>query len=321
MMKAAIYHEPGSPDVLRYEDVPDPAQPAAGEILIRVEAISIEGGDLLGRQRIAPGSPAKVGGYAASGEIIALGPDVRHFELGQKVATFAFGGSHAELRVVPAATSWAVPSGLDLKLAAAVPCGPGTAALALELGGFKPGQTVLIQGAAGGVGVAAVQLAYRAGARVLGTGSNTASLEMLKAYGLSDAIVAGERSVNDQVRGLLGGEGVDLLIDNVGGTELMAGLVAVKDGGRAVLVGVLGGGDYSIDAFHLLGHRQTVTGCFLGPVMAEPSVHQMIDSLLEQVARGELTVPIDAVYPLAEASAAHRRAEQRGRAGRVVMIP
>jgi NADPH2:quinone reductase len=320
-VKAAIYHEPGGPDVLRYESVPDPAQPAAGEILIRVEAISIEGGDLLARQRIAPGSPPKSGGYAAAGEVIALGPNVNHFDLGQKVATFAFGGSHAEFRVAPAATSWAIPSGLDVKLAAAVPCGPGTAALALELGGLKPGQTVLIQGAAGGVGVAAVQLARRTKARVLGTGSNSASLERLRDYGLSDAIIAGERSVNDQVRELLGGEGVDLLIDNVGGPALMAGLAAVKDGGRAVLVGVLGGMDYSIDAFHLLGHRQTVTGCFLGPMMAEPFVHQMIGSLLEQVARGELTVPIDAVYPLSEASAAHARAEQRGRLGRVVMIP
>ncbi len=320
-MKAAIYRQPGGPDVLRYEEVADPAAPAAGQLVIKVEAISIEGGDLISRQQLSPGDPPRILGYAASGEVIAVGADAGDFAIGQKVVTFAFNGSHAEYRTAPAATCWPVPAGLDMKVAAAVHCGMGTAALALKQGGLKAGQTVLIQGAAGGVGIGAVQLAHRAGARVIGTGTNAASLERLRPYGLSDAIVASEGSTNDQVRALLGGKGVDLLIDNVGGPALTDGLKALNDGGCAVLVGLLGGKPEPIDPFDLLTRRKTVIGCLLGMVMAEPPVHAMIATLLERTASGELSVPIDAVFPLSEAAAAHARAEERGRIGRVIITP
>ena len=319
-LKAAAYDSPGDPSVLQLAEVSDPV-PASNELLIRVEAISIEGGDLLGRKGTARNGPDDVLGYAAAGEILQVGDAVEQFTVGQKVTTFNFTGSHAELRTAPAATCWLVPEGLDMKVAAAIPAGPGTAALALKLGGLKKGETVLILGAAGGVGLAAVQLAAKAGARVIGSGTSRESLEKLRTYGLSDLLVTGGRPVSEQVRDLLGGNRIDLLIDCVGGPALLDGLHTLKDGGRAVLVGVFGGFAQSIDAGYLLFHRLTVIGCLLGVVMGEPESYDIIRALLKQAAQGELKVPIDATFSLADAAAAHWRAEERGRIGRVIMVP
>ena len=318
-MKAAVYTQLGDPSVLHLAEVPDPV-PADNELLIRVEAISIEGGDLIWRKTVLQTAP-DILGYAAAGEILKVGSAVEGFSVGQKVATFNYKGSHAELRAVPAATSFIIPDGLDVKVAAAIPVGPGTSVFALHLGGLKKGETVLITGAAGGVGLGTVQLAAKAGARVIGTGTSRESLERLREYGLTDAIVIGDRPASEQIRDLLGGNEVDLLIDNVGGTALVDGLAVLKEGGRAVLVGVFGGLSQPIDAGQLLFHRHTVVGCMLGGVMGDPPVRALIDDLLKQALAGELEVPIDATFPLSEAAAAHRRAEQRGRIGRVIMIP
>ena len=319
-MKAAIYDRAGGPEVLRYVDLPDPT-PADDELLVRVEAISLEGGDLLTRQKVDPAAHPYIPGYAASGEVVALGSRVTGFAVGQKVTTFAFQGSHAELRAAPAATSWVVPDGMDMKTAATIPCGPGTAALALDLGRVAAGETVLVLGAAGGVGLAAVQLARAAGARVIGTGTSAASLEALRPYGLSDAIVVGDRPVSEQVLSLLGGQGVHLLIDNVGGAALQDAIVAVREGGRAVLVGAFGGFGPFLDTGLVVFRRLTVTGCVLGAVMAEPPIHRLVARVIEQAAAGALAAPIDAVFPLSEAAKAHARAEERGRVGRVVLVP
>src|SRR5882757_3398599 len=117
-MKAAFYTRAGTPSVLQFGDRPDPV-PTDDEVLVRVEAVSIEGGDLLSRQGIDPGGTPYVGGYAAAGEVVASGSRVNGFTPGQKVTTFAFGGSHASLRAVPAATCFAVPAGMDITVAAA----------------------------------------------------------------------------------------------------------------------------------------------------------------------------------------------------------
>lgn len=319
-MTAVTYRNPGPPDVLEVANVPD-AVAGEGELLIRVEAISIEGGDLVARRELTAGAPPRILGYAASGEIIGLGRGVEGFTPGQKVATFGFSGSHAELRSVPAATSWIIPDGLDVKVAATVPCGPGTAALALQLGELQAGENVLVTGAAGGVGFAAVQLAAKAGAHVIGTGTNRTILDGLREFGLSDAIVTRDGSpLCDQVRSVVGGE-VDLLIDTVGGLALTDGLAALKEGGKAVLIGVFGGREHPIDAGRLIMRRNSFIGCLLGKVMGEPKQRALIGQLLKQAARGDLQIPIDATYRLADAAQAHQRAEQRGRVGRVIMVP
>ncbi|MFC4595726.1 quinone oxidoreductase family protein [Sphingobium tyrosinilyticum] len=318
-MKAAIYDSNGGPRVLRYVDVPDPVA-GPGDVLIHVEAISIEGGDLMGRRSVTPGDPPRVKGYVAAGRVMAVGEEVADFQIGDRVTSFAAEGSHAELRAVPATQCWRVPTDMDLPTAAAALVPFGTAGLALKLGGLRGGDVVLVQGASGGVGVAAVQIAHKAGARVLGTGSEAASLEALRVYGLTDPIVTDTITTNEYVRSLLG-QGVDLVIDNVGGRAVTIGLKALADGGRLVLVGLFDHDVQPIDPITLLVRRLTVVGCYLGPIIAEPWVRAMIDNMLLRIAAGDLSAPIDRIFPLNQAAAAHERAEARGRIGRVVMVP
>ena len=178
-MKAAVYYQNGGPEVLKYEDVPDPECHPKG-VVIRVEAVSIEGGDTLNRWHGALFSKPHVVGYQAGGEIVQVGSEVTDLKVGQKVTTVNAMGSHAALRSVPAPMTWVLPDELDLKLGACVPIAVGTADDCLfEFGHLKAGETVLVQAGASGVGVAAIQLAKRAGATVLATASSDERLERL----------------------------------------------------------------------------------------------------------------------------------------------
>src|ERR1700689_5088307 len=219
-MKAAVYYENGDPDVLKYEDVPD-AKCFPGGVLIRVEAISIEGGDTLNRWHGALTARPHIVGYQAAGEIVAVGEGVTHLKVGQKAVTTNASGSHAALRAVPARVAWPLPPGMDVKVGAVIPVPFGTAHDCLfEFGRLKKGETVLIQAGAsgGGVGVAAIQLAKRAGARVLATASSDERLERLKPLGLDQGINYARDNVVEQVMKITGGAGVDVVIDPVGST-------------------------------------------------------------------------------------------------------
>lgn len=320
-MKAIVYRENGGPDVLRYEDVAD-LRPAPGEVLVRVAAISIEGGDLLRRRHVRPRPNPRIEGYAASGEVIALGEGVSSFRIGDKVTTYAERGSHAEFRTPRAEHCWLVPEGLAMNEAAVALIGLGTAGAALfELGRLERGQTVLITGATGGVGVGAIQLAHTAGARVIATGSNLASLEGLRRYGLDEPLVVDREPFAQRVKDLTDGRGVDVFLDMVGGNALQSGLDSLVGEGRAVMVGAISTLKGTIAPYSLLAQGQTLFGCILPLLMPRPSVRHLIDEILQRLAVGELTAVIDREYRLSEAQAAHTRAEERGRIGRVVMIP
>lgn len=316
-MKAAVYSENGGPEVFSFVERPDPV-PGAGEVLIRVEAISVEGGDLLARRSVAPGDPPSVKGYVAAGRVAALGEGVSDLQLGERVTTFGFEGSHADLRVAARAHCWKIPDGLSSAEAAAALITFGTAALALDLAGTKAGDTVLVTGAPGGVGLASIQLASRLGAVVVGTGSSAETLVQLKPFGLDHGLVTGDGPIDQQVRSLLG-HGVTSVIENVGGQAVREGMAALADGGTMVLVGLIDSNVQRISPVNLLLRRLTVRGCFLGPIMAQPAVSAMIDAVLPRIASGELVMPIDSIFPFAEVVAAHTRAEARGKLGRVVM--
>ena len=188
-MKAAVYYENGAPDVFRYENVPDPECHPRG-IVIRVEAVSIEGGDTLNRLRGALVTKPHVVGYQVAGEVVEVGSEVTNLKVGDKAVTTGAYGSHAELRAVSARAAWKIPAGMDLKLAACVPIPFGTAHECLfEFGRMKKGEVVLVQAGASGVGIAAIQLAARAGASmVLATASSDARLEKLQPLGLTHGI-------------------------------------------------------------------------------------------------------------------------------------
>jgi NADPH2:quinone reductase len=322
-VKAAVIHENGGPEVLRYEELPDPDCPD-GCVVIDTEAISIEGGDLLARASSPPPSVPHVVGYLAAGTIVEVGAGVEDRTVGDRVVTLNMAGSHASKRAVPAISTWPIPDGLDAAPAACVPVAFGTAEECLfTAANLESGQAVLIQAGAGGVGMAAIQLAKQAGATVIATASNDEKLERLREYGLDHGINYATENFAERARELTEGRGVDVILDSVGGQTLVEGIGALAYRGTLVSVGVAGRAGSKIEAMALWAQNNTLRGVYLGgAIMAEyPRVHAMIAGLFERVARGELRVEIDRTFPLAEAAAAHAYIESRQAFGRVVMTP
>ncbi len=320
-MKAAVYYENGPPGVLKYEDVPDPTCAPNG-IVIKVEAVSIEGGDTLNRQGGALMSKPHIVGYQAAGEVVQVGAEVSDFRIGDKAVTTGFNGSHAELRAVAARTAWKIPKGCDVKLAAVVPVPFGTAHDCLfEFGHLKAGETVLVQAGASGVGVAAIQLAKRAGARVLATASSDERLERLKPLGLDDGINYKTHNVPQEVMKLTDNKGVNLVVDSVGGSTLQGSILSLGYRGRVSMVGAAGREPMRVDVGPLMSGNRTLSGVFLGAEIATDRVHNMIQSLVNEVAEGKLKVLIDKTFPLSDAAGAHAYIESRKAVGRVLLIP
>ena len=320
-MKAAVYYENGGPEVLKYEDFPDPDLHPRG-VIIKVEAIAIEGGDTLNRWRGPLMTNPHVVGYQAAGEIVAVGAEVTHLKLGQKVATVNNWGSHAELRSVPARNCWVIPDGFDVKKAAAIPVTFGTADDCLfEAGRLKAGETVLVQAGASGVGVAAIQLAKRAGATVLATASSDERLERLKPLGLDHGINYAREDVVKEVMRLTDNKGADVIVDSVGGPTLQGSINALAYRGRVSMVGAAGREPMVVDVGSMMGGNRSLSGVFLGAEIGTDRVHNNIQQLIEDAAKGELEVVIDKVFSLSDAAAAHAYIESRAAVGRVVMVP
>jgi NADPH2:quinone reductase len=320
-MKAAVYYENGGPEVLRYEDVPDPVCAPDG-VLVQVAAISIEGGDTLNRAGGPLFASPHIVGYQCAGTIVQVGDQVTDRTVGQRVVCTMFNGSHAELVAVPALITWPIPDGADLVACACVPVAFGTAHdCCFEFGHLQAGETVLVQAAAGGLGVAAVQLAKRAGATVIGTASSEARLEPLRALGLDHPVDYSADDWTSKVRALTGGQGVDLAVDSVGGRVLQGSVQCLRYRGRAITVGSAGRDPQPFDISVLSMGNQSLTGVFLGAEMASERARRMIGDLVDEVASGQLTVLVDRTFPLSEAAAAHAFIESRQAIGRVVMVP
>ena len=320
-MKAAVYHENGPPDVLRYEDVPDPECHPNG-VLIRVEAVSIEGGDTLNRAGGPLVTHPHVVGYQAAGEIIEVGAEVDHLAAGQKVTTVNAWGSHAELRSVPARNAWVIPEGADLHAAAAVPVPFGTADDCLfEFGRLEAGETVLVQAGGSGVGLAAIQLAKRAGATVLATASSAEKLARLEPFGVDHGIDYVAQDLVAEVKRLTGDRGVDVVVDPVGGTTLQKSIHCLAYRGRVSMVGRAGREAVQHDVSSLMQGNQTLCGVFLGAEIMTDRVHDLIQRHVDDVASGKLEAVIDSTFPLEDAAAAHAHIESRKAFGRVLLIP
>jgi NADPH2:quinone reductase len=243
-------------------------------------------------------------------------------QVGQRVVCTMAHGSHAELASVPAAATWVVPDGLDMVAAACVPIAFGTADDCLfEFGRLKADETVLIQAGAGGVGLAAIQLAKRAGATVLATASSAAKLDRLAEYGVDHGINYSEGDFAEEARRLTGGRGVDLVVDPVGST-LPGSIRSLAYRGRISYVGNAGRAAKPIDVSALMAGNQSITGVFLGAelVMGDRA-RTNIARLLGDVAAGDLKVVVDRTFALSEAAAAHAYMEDRHAFGRVVLVP
>ena len=322
-MKAAVYYATGSPDVFRYEDVPDPVVPDDG-VLVRVEAVSIEGGDTLNRAGGETGGVPHVVGYQCAGTVIEAGSAVGGLAVGDRVVTVGLDGSHAALRSAPEAFCWKIPEGLATEEAACIPVAFGTAHDCLfEFGHLKAGETVLVQAGASGVGIAAIQFAKQAGVRVLATASRDDKLERLGELGLDDGINYAELDVISEVRRLTGGRGVDLVVESVGGASLPASLQCLAYRGRCMSVGDAGRDKASlVDLSLMRPNNLTLTGYFLGAeLFMSPRAREMVSSIIDDVAADRVRVVIDRRFPLSEAAAAHAYIESRKAFGRVLLLP
>ena len=322
-MKAAVYYQNGGPEVLRYEEVPAPTCPPDG-VLIDVEVISVEGGDTLHRARTPFTGPRHIVGYQCAGTVREVGQAVKGRKVGERVVAVVPEGSHAEIVAANEGTVWAVPEGADLTQVACVPVAFGTAHEALfPLGKLARGQRVLVHAGAGGVGLAAIQLARAAGAEVLTTASNDEKLARLREFGASHLINYKTGSFVEAISEAIGPNGVDLVIDSVGGKTLQESVGCLRYLGRIVNLGMAGRDVTLFNPLPLWGKNATLLGMSLMTSLRNEHArtYRDIADCIARVARGELRVVIERKYALADAAKAHAHIEDRSVFGRVVMLP
>jgi putative PIG3 family NAD(P)H quinone oxidoreductase len=323
-VKAIVVDSPGDPEVMHLAEVPDPS-PGPGEVLVRAHATAVNRADTLQRRGFYPPPPgaSEIIGMEVAGEVAGLGEGVDGWRAGDRVMALLAGGGYAELVAVPAGQLMAVPQGMSWTDAAAIPEVFLTAHDNLfTRGRLTAGEAVLIHGGGGGVGTAAIQLAHRAGARVLVTAGSAGKLERCRELGADAGINHREEDFVVRARELTGGDGVDVILDVMGASYLARNLDALAIEGRLVIIGLQGGTISDIDLNAMLRRRLTVIATTLrGRPLAQKAeiVRRFVEDGLEGFAAGSLRPVVDRVLPLAEAAAAHRAMEAGENVGKLVL--
>ncbi|MEV5876953.1 zinc-binding dehydrogenase [Streptomyces sp. NPDC052101] len=320
-MRAVEFQEYGGPEVLRLVTAEVP-QPGPGQVSIDVAYTGVNFADLKARAEgyRVPALPY-VPGLEVSGRVRALGAGVMDLAVGQEVVAHTTGGGYAEVVVAEATTVFPVPAGLDLRTAATLPTVLTTAyALVHTVGRLQPGESVLVQGAAGGVGTAVGLLARAAGAgAVYGVVSSAAKAEYAKGHGYDEVFVGAFRQ---PVREATGGRGVDLVLDPVGGDTLRAGLASLAAFGRLVSYGNASGAEpwsagqaelsplgVSVSGFSVLSLART----------APDALRRLSEQAFAKAADGTVTLPVTAEFALADAAEAHRLMGGRSSTGKLLL--
>ncbi|GHC82886.1 NAD(P)H quinone oxidoreductase [Pseudorhodoferax aquiterrae] len=325
-MQAIVARAPGDASVLVLAERPVP-EPAAGEVLLRVRAAGINRPDIMQRQGIAKPAPGvtDVLGLEVCGEVVACGPGVAPALLGQRRMALVPGGGYAPWCVAAVAHAFAVPERLSDAEAAALPEGLFTVWHNLfELGRLAMGETVLIHGAAGGIGTLAVQLAHAAGCSVVATASDTARFAELQALG-ADRVVCWPTT--DFVQACLdftGGRGVDVVLDMVGGDYVRRNLQALAFGGRHVSLSFLQGSAVTVELLTLMQRQLSLHSSTMRPqTHAEKArmAQAIARHVLPLLASGRIAPRLHARLPLAEAAQAHALLESGQVFGKLVLEP
>lgn len=326
-MKAIRIVRPGEPDVLELAEVEDPS-PGPGEVRVEVYGTALNRADLLQRRGAypaPPGAPPDVPGLEFAGVVDDVGEGVDESSVGSWVMGLVGGGGYAERLVTAAAHTVPMPRGLQFVESAAVPEAFCTAYDALVVQGeLREGQTVLIHAAGSGVGTAAIQVARAFGAgRIFGTAS-AGKLEALEERGLHLDVPIDYRrkSFRDVIRRETSGTGVDLVLDLVGATYWTDNIASLKNRGRIVLVGLVGGTMAQLNLGVLLRRRLRVIGTVLRSRDAEERAelaNGVKRDLLPRFESGELFPVVDRVFDLHEAAQAHTYMEENRNAGKIVL--
>ena len=318
-MRAIVFSGAGGNEVVRLEERPDPA-PTGDDVLLAVRYAALNPADLAqreGRYPAPPGSPEDVPGIEVSGTVIACGPTARRFLPGDRVFGIVGGGGLADRVLVHELHVTCVPDRLDDLAAAAVPEVFVTAHDAvMTQAGLRPGELLVVNGANGGVGTAAVQIAAISGARVLATVRTAALREKVAALGAS--VIAPDELVE---RARAGG-GADVVLELVGAPNLDPDLQALAAKGRIVIVGTGAGADASLDLRKLMARRARVFGTVLrARPLAEKAaaVSAFAREVVPHLASGRIVPLVDRVFPAAEAAAAFDRLQEPGKLGEVLL--
>src|SRR6266567_2902659 len=323
-MKAIRVNETGGPEVLHLEEIETPT-PKAGEILIKVAAAGINYADLAQRQGAyltrthTPTTP----GFEFAGTVVALGSGISAAAVGTRVVAFGDGG-YAEYALAQAANTIPIPPNLDFIHAAAFPVQGITAyQLLREAARIQPGESILIHAAAGGVGTLAVQLARLMGAgTIIGTASNAGKLELARRLGADVAINYTEEHWVEQVNNATGGQGVDIILEMVGGQVAEQNLQCLAHFGRMVIYGAASGQIAQFSGIQLMYKNQAIIGYWLTSQMNRPDhITLAAMELMQYLISGKLEIVVGQTFPLAQAAEAHRAIAERKTMGKVVLLP
>jgi putative PIG3 family NAD(P)H quinone oxidoreductase len=321
-MRAIVVTAPGGPEVLQLAEVPDP-EPGPGEVLVRVAATAVNRADLLQRMGLYPPPPgaSEIIGLECSGTVMEPGGE--RWRPGDEVCAILSGGGYAEIVAVPAGQLVRRPPSVPLLEAAAIPEVFLTAHDNLfTRARLQSGETVLIHGGAGGIGTAAIQLARRAGCRVLVTAGSPQRIARCLELGADAGIDYHNEDFVERSRDLTEGRGADVILDVMGASYLDRNLNALAPDGRLVVIGMQGGVRAEIDLNLLMRTRLTLISTTLRH--RPPELKAEVAAAAEREVMpgfddGSLTVVIDRVLDLADAGEAHRVMEAGEAVGKIVL--
>ena len=323
MMKAIIACRPGGPEVLEQVQRPIP-MPGAGEVLIRVTGAGVNRPDILQRNGMPlPPGVSDVLGLEVSGTVIALGAGVEFPAPGSSVMALLNGGGYADYCVARAELCLSVPENLPLLQAAGVPEAAFTVWHNLfELGRLQPGETVLIHGAASGVGTFAIQCAQACGARVIATAGGVEKIAALQQLGVWRAINRHDEDFVEVILTATGGHGVDVVLDNVGGDYVARNLSVLAPRGRHISLSFMQGAKIELDLQMVMRKELILPSSTLRPksLAEKMRLAQCISKhLLPLIAAGKITPLLYQTLPLAQAARAHRILEANANIGKVLL--
>ncbi|HEV2399045.1 MAG TPA: zinc-binding dehydrogenase [Candidatus Sulfotelmatobacter sp.] len=340
-MKAVRIHQFGGPEVLTYEDIPEP-QLRKDQVLVRVKACSLNHLDLWVRKGLPGVKLPHILGSDVAGEVAQAGEYVTSVKPGQRVilAPMHFcghcvkclaglqnqcreftvlgngvDGGNCELIAVPEANVIPMPDTLDFKQAASVPLVFVTAwHMLVGLAGVRPGQTVLVLGASSGVGTAAIQIAKMFHCHVITTAGHEAKLEKARALGADFGIDHYKQKISDEVRKITNKQGVDIVVEHVGAATWDESIKSLKTGGTLVTCGATTGPNVSLELRHLFARQLRLLGSYMG-TMGE------LREVLSHIFAGRLKPVIDRTFPLTDIRAAHEYLENSQMFGKVILNP
>jgi len=325
-MRAIVVRRAGGPEVLEAAEVPDP-QPGPGQLLVDVAVAGVNFMDIYQREGRPPYAPALpyVPGAEGAGTVVAAGPDVTGFAVGDRVAWTGVPGSYASRAVVPAVSALPVPDGIGLETAGAVLLQGMTAHyLSHDTFPVGNGDTVVVHAAAGGVGTIAVQLAKRWGAgRVIATASTDDKRQLALDLGADVAVDSTTDNLRDALREANGGAGVDIVLEMTGGPVFDQSLIALAPLGRLAVFGMAGRRPPTpIEPASLMAHSTAVIGFWLAHLTRRPELlAAAVTDLLDLLARDEIRAVVGGTYSLDQVPDAHRSLLDRSSAGKLILDP